>query len=243
MKRFAWLLCAALAAGLTPALAADSSPAVPSDWKMSGQVEESCSCDGACPCWWGNHPTKMTCSGAEAIFVDKGSYGGVRLDGLAMAEFDQSPEGKTMMESIGNWNFGYLYVDSKADPKQREALVKIAQEVFPPVPADRMKIRYVPITRTIEGNEHKVKIGDYGSFSAHVLSGGLGGTPTISNPPLPDPMHKSWSQGVTTSQTYNDAAKWDFANSNYMFMTFDTDSAEYAKFEEMVKKMMAEKAK
>ena len=55
MKRFAWLLCAALAAGLTPALAAlDSSPAVPSDWKMSGQVEESCSCDGACPCWSGD---------------------------------------------------------------------------------------------------------------------------------------------------------------------------------------------
>jgi hypothetical protein len=54
-------------------------------------------------------------------------------------------------------------------------------------------------------------------------------------------MHKSWSQGVTTRQTYDDGAKWDFANSNYMFATFDTDSAEYAKFEEMIKKMMAEK--
>src|SRR5689334_25065610 len=119
MKRLSVFLFAALAAGLNPALAADSSPAAPSAWKMSGQMEESCSCDGACPCWWGNHPTKMTCSGSEALFIDKGSYGGVKLDGLAMAQFVQSPEGKTMMESMGNWNFAYLYIDSKADAKQR----------------------------------------------------------------------------------------------------------------------------
>ena len=43
-------------------------------WKITGQLEEACSCDGACPCWWGNHPTKMTCSGSEALFIDKGSY-------------------------------------------------------------------------------------------------------------------------------------------------------------------------
>jgi hypothetical protein len=235
----------ALVLAVRPALGADAgtagAAATSSDWKMSWQMEESCSCDGACPCWWGNHPTKMTCSGTEALFIDKGSYGGVKLDGLSMAQFTQSPEGKTMMESMGNWNFAYLYIDAKADAKQREALAKIASEVFPPISPERMKTRFVPITRTVENGEHRVSFGDYGSFSAHLLPGGLGGTPTISNPPLPEPMHKSWSQGVTTRQTYNDAAKWDFANSNYMFATFDTDSAEYANFEEMVKKMMAEK--
>jgi hypothetical protein len=238
-------MCFALVLALGAAVAAESKPdsGKPNGWKMSGQMEESCSCDGACPCWWGNHPTKMTCGGVEALFIEKGSYGAVSLDGLSLAQFAQSPEGKTMMESMGNWNFGYLYIDSKADAKQREALLKISAEIFPPVPAERLKVRYVPITRTVEGGEHRVKFGDYGSFSAHLLPGGLGGTPTISNPPLPEPMHKQWNQGVTTRQTYADAAKWDFANSNYMFATFDTDSAEYAKFEEMVKKMMAEKGK
>jgi hypothetical protein len=235
------LVSIALAFAVRPALAAKSSAAPAPGWKMSGQMEESCSCDGACPCWWGNHPTKMTCSGSEALFIDKGSYGGVKLDGLSMAQFVQSPEGKTMMESMGNWNFGYLYIDSKADAKQREALAKIAAQVFPPIAPERMKTRFVPITRTVENGEHRVSFGEYGSFSAHLLPGGMGGTPTISNPPLPEPMHKQWSQGVTTRQTYSDAAKWDFANSNYMFATFDTDSAEYAKFEEMVKKMMSEK--
>src|SRR5258706_4869160 len=139
-------LAAALTIALRPALAADSSASPAPGWKMSGQMEESCSCDGACPCWWGNHPTKMTCSGSEALFIDKGSYGGVKLDGLSMAQFVQSPEGKTMMEAIGNWNFAYLYIDSKADAKQREALAKIAAEVFAPIAPERMKTRFIPIT-------------------------------------------------------------------------------------------------
>ena len=238
-----WIAGLAFALSLGAAMAAESKPeaAKPEAWKMSGQMEESCSCDSACPCWWGNHPTKMTCGGVEALFIEKGSYGGVKLDGLSFAQFTRSPEGKSMMESMGNWDFGYLYIDSKADAKQREAILEISSQMFPPVPPERVKVRYVPITRTVEGGEHRVNFGEYGSFAARLLPGGLGGTPTISNPLLPEPIHKSWSQGVTTRQTYNDAAKWDFANSNYMFATFDTDSNEYAKFEEMVKKMMAEK--
>ena len=74
-------------------------------WKVSGDLEEACSCDAACPCWFDCKPTKMTCGGGQVIFIEKGSYGDVPLDGLAIAMMGQSPEGKTMMESIGNWNF------------------------------------------------------------------------------------------------------------------------------------------
>jgi hypothetical protein len=74
-------------------------------WKVSGQLEEACSCDAACPCWFDSKPTKMTCGGGQVIFIEKGNYGDVPLDGLAFAFMGQSPEGKSMMESIGNWNF------------------------------------------------------------------------------------------------------------------------------------------
>ena len=52
-------------------------------WKVSGQLEEACSCDAACPCWFDSKPTKMTCGGGQVIFIEKGSYGDVPLDGLA----------------------------------------------------------------------------------------------------------------------------------------------------------------
>lgn len=74
-------------------------------WRISGELEEACSCDAACPCWWDSKPTKMTCGGGETLFIEKGNYGNVRLDGLAVGLIGQSPAGKSMMESFGNWNF------------------------------------------------------------------------------------------------------------------------------------------
>ena len=69
-------------------------------WKMSGQLEEACSCDAACPCWMDSKPTRMNCAGGQVIFIDKGTYGGVPLDGLAIGMFGQSPDGETMIKDI-----------------------------------------------------------------------------------------------------------------------------------------------
>src|ERR1700675_3428116 len=74
-------------------------------WKITGQLEEACSCDAACPCWFDSKPTKMTCGGGQVLFIRKGNYGKAELDGLASANMGQSPEGQAMMSSFGNWNF------------------------------------------------------------------------------------------------------------------------------------------
>jgi hypothetical protein len=213
-------------------------------WKMSGQLEEACSCNAACPCWFGSKPTRMNCSGGFAIFIDKGSYGTVPLDGLGAAFMGASPNGKTMMESIGDWDFVTMYIDEKANPEQRKALEAIMRETSPPAaPAERTHIRYVPITRKIEGAEHIVTLGGFGGFSAHLLPGGMGGSSRIVNPPGADPIHKEYEQGLTTRQTYTDSGqKWDWANSNYMYGTFQTDSDEYTKFSQAMAQQM-EKAK
>jgi hypothetical protein len=233
---------AALALLLTPLFrgpaAADSkAPMAGPSWKIDGELEEACSCDAACPCNFGNKPTKMTCDGGEAIFIRKGSYGKTSLDGLAMVAMAQTPEGKSMMESMGSWNFAYLYIDEKANADQRKALEAIAAQMFgPAAPADKMKTQYVPVTRSVNGNEHTVTIGSYGSFSGHLVAGGWGGPPKITNPPLPDPIHKEYMQGATTKVTYDDAAKWEFGNSNYVYTTFSVTDKDYA---EMMKKMEA----
>jgi hypothetical protein len=56
-------------------------------WKVAGELEEACSCHPACPCWFKSLPSRMTCDGAQVIFITKGKYGSTPLDGLAASSF------------------------------------------------------------------------------------------------------------------------------------------------------------
>ena len=211
-------------------------------WKIVGQLEEACSCNAACPCWFGSKPTHMTCGGGQFIFIEKGTYGNVSLDGLAVGNMVESPEGKSMMESYGNWKFSNVYVDEKANLQQREALLAITTKVLPIDSSPKKEIRYVAIQRTISGKEHAISLGQYGKFSGHLVEGGLGGAAKIVNPPGADPLHKEYDQGTTTLINFNDAGKsWNFENSNYMFGTFQLDSELYEKYAAGLAQKMAAK--
>lgn len=200
-------------------------------WKITGQLEEACSCDAACPCWFNSKPTKMTCGGGQVLFIAKGNYGKVKLDGLAIATMSQSPEGKSMMGSYGDWNFAYNYIDEKASPEQRKALEAIAGVVLTPGASKKTLTRSAPITRKIEGKDHEIVIGQYGTFRGHLLEGGLGGSAKITNPPGADPLHHEYAQGQTSKMTYNDADQnWSWGDSNYMLGTFTIDNLQYEKF-------------
>src|SRR5438552_16936206 len=183
---------------VTTAAAADKT-----SWKLSGELEEACSCRPACPCWFKSLPSRMTCDGAQIVFINKGHYGKVPLEGLAVGQFVQRPEHKSMFESFGNWNFDYVYIDEKADEQQREALKELALHFFP-LAAKKREYRFVPITRQIEGAEHITTIGNYGVCSGHLIEGGYDGAPKVTNPPLDDPTHKEFMQGQTTTHTYTD---------------------------------------
>ena len=200
-------------------------------WKITGQLEEACSCDAACPCWFDSKPTKMTCGGGQVLFIEKGTYGKTKLDGLAIANMSQSPEGKTMMGAFGDWNFSYNYIDERATPEQRKALEAIANVVLVPGASKKTETRYIAITRKIDGKVHEVSLGKYGTFRGRLLEGGMGGTPTVTNPPGAAPIHQEAAQGRTLNMTYNDADQnWSWDNSNYMLGKFTVDSAQYEKF-------------
>ena len=226
------------------AVAADAAPAPDSSakvkWKVAGELEEACSCRAACPCWFKSLPSRMTCDGAQIIFITKGRYGKIPLEGLALAQFVQSPEHQSMFESFGKWNFDYIYIDDKANEQQRQALKDLAQHLFPPA-AKAREYRFVPITRKIEGGEHVSTVGNYAYCSGHLIDGGYGGAPKVSNPPLADPTHKEFLQGEATRLTYNDAGQnWKYENSNYMRNKFSVTSREYEKYEEAMAKKMSQ---
>jgi len=213
-------------------------------WKISGQLEEACSCSAACPCWFDSLPTRMNCGGAQVIFIDHGRYGNVRLDGLAIGHFTQSPDNQTMMGSFGKWNFSYLYVDEKATPAQREALEAVGKIVLPYAGSGLTKIQYVPIKRVIDGKENKITVGEYSIIQGHLVEGGLGGHPKIVNPPGADPIHHEYFQGATTKLVYNDAGQnWNWKDTNYMRGQFTVDSEQYEKFTAGLAQKMADMKK
>ena len=231
MKTKSLILLCALVVSSGISLRAADQPNDKTPWKITGQLEEACSCDAACPCWFNSKPTKKTCGGGQVLFIEKGNYGNVKLDGLAMATMAQSLEGQAMMESYGNWHFAYNYIDNKATPEQRKALEAIARTILTPGASKKTQTRYVPITRKIEGKEHQITLGEYGTFHGHLIEGGLGGTPKIVNPPGADPLHREYAQGLTSRMTYTDANQnWSWDNSNYMFGTFTVDNLQYEKF-------------
>ncbi len=212
-------------------------------WQISGDLEEACSCNGPCPCWFKAPPSRMSCNGAQVVFVRKGSYGKTPLDGLAIAQFVKSPDGQTMADSLGNWNFDNVYIDEKANEDQRKALQEIAAHLFLPG-AKKREFHYVAIGRKIEGGHHSITVGQAASISGHLIEGGYGGPPKIVNAPLADPTHKEFLQGVTTKLTYTGAGQnWNYENSNYMFNHFSVTSAEYDKFEADMAKKMAQAKK
>jgi hypothetical protein len=230
---FAVILCAALtllsACKCACAEQAVATKKVP--WKISGELEEACSCNAACPCWFNSLPSRMNCGGVQVLFIKKGHYGKTKLDGLALAHFGQSPDGQTMMESFGKWNFSYLYIDEKATPEQREALEAIGKTVMPFASSGNAKIQYAPITRTVEGKDNKITVGSAGTFQGHPVEGGLGGYPKIVNPPGADPIHHEYTQGQAAKLIYSDAGQnWNLEGKNYMRGQFTVTSDEYEKY-------------
>jgi hypothetical protein len=110
-------------------------------------------------------------------------------------------------------------------------LEAIAAKVLTPGASKKTETRYVPITRKIEGKDHEIALGQYGTFQGHLVEGGLGGSPKIKNPPGADPLHHEYAQGRTSKMTYTDADQnWSWNNSNYMFGTFTIDNVQYEKF-------------
>ncbi len=222
-------LCVALVLCAGAASRCVAGEAKKTSWKVSGQLEEACTCNAACPCWFGSKPTMANCGGYQVLFIDRGRYSGVSLNGLAIANTVQSPDGKTMMESFGDWN-----------EQQRHALLEIAKAVLPTGSSKKQEVRYVAITRAMEGKQHKITVGQHGSFNGQLLEGGLGGAPKIINPPGADPLHASYLQGQTSKLIYTDAGQnWNLKDSNYMLADFSLTSEQYERYSAGLAQKMA----
>ncbi len=87
---------------------------------MKGQYLKNCSCDAGCPCDFNFEPTHHVCEGMTGMNVIEGNYDDVSLSGLKWMATYKWPG--PLHEGNGT---AQPFIDSKADQKQREALLQI----------------------------------------------------------------------------------------------------------------------
>ena len=90
------------------------------DWQIRGPKIGACSCDYGCPCEFNGRPTTGWCEGLEAMRIDRGWFGDVRLDGLLFAARFRWPG--AVHEGHGTAQGA---IDSRASEEQRAALMRI----------------------------------------------------------------------------------------------------------------------
>jgi hypothetical protein len=90
-------------------------------WHVVGDWFDVCRCDIPCPCEFAQAPTDNWCQGVLAWNIREGHYGNIRLDNLSLigvGEFEGN------LWAGAKAVFG-LFIDERADERQREALQMI----------------------------------------------------------------------------------------------------------------------
>lgn len=90
------------------------------DWLIRGPKLAGCNCNYGCPCEFNAPPTYEVCEGLEAMEIEEGHFGSVRLDGLRFAALYRWPgpvhRGGGTVQGV---------IDARANEAQREALLAI----------------------------------------------------------------------------------------------------------------------
>lgn len=148
-------------------------------YQVEGRLLEVCTCKVICPCWVGADPDGGICDGLLGWHVDKGNVEGKDVSGRTLVMLCHIP-GNILK---GNWTVR-IYVDDKATPEQRDALLDVWTGKLGGPVADLAKlvgkvdsIEQVPVTFDVKGAEGTVKIG--GAIEAAVAPfQGATGQPT-----------------------------------------------------------------
>jgi len=133
-------------------------------WHIKGALSEACTCNVPCTCNFGQGPSPHSyCYSVYSYEIKQGNFGDVKLDGLRFGAIDAS-KGNTM------------YLDTRAEGKQREALEAVARKVMR-VDGDRMGrskmlgIQWIKIDQQYDDRHDMLDLGTAGSFKTSYIMG------------------------------------------------------------------------
>ncbi len=155
-------------------------------WKVAGTYFEACNCNAACPCVFTGPPTDGECNALLAWHVDQGNFDGTRLDGLNAALFAHAPG--HMLQT--KWKVA-LYVDQKANDKQRDAMTKIFSgqagghlAALGPLIGEVLGVKSAAIDYRANGKQRSLTIPQVAQMEIEALVGQGGQDVTLSNIPF-----------------------------------------------------------
>lgn len=138
------------------------------DWRIKGLEFVNCNCDLGCPCQFMARPTHGDCHAFAAVRIEEGFLADTRLDGLSFAMTLKWPG--AIHEGNGE---AQAFVDERASPEQREAIMAILSgensepgATFFNVFASTMTKMHDPVfcpievSCDVEGRHAKVRVAD-----------------------------------------------------------------------------------
>lgn len=144
-------------------------------WQITGDYFENCNCDVVCPCLFSpnppltSQPTAGACEVAFGFHIDRGSYGGVSLDGLNVGMIARTPGAM----ADGNWSAA-IYLDERADERQRQALQTIftgtaggPMAILAPLISQVLGVTAAPITFRKDGRNRALEIPGIAHLAVH----------------------------------------------------------------------------
>ncbi len=151
-------------------------------WTFEADYLQGCNCDYGCPCEFSAPPTQGFCDGLGAWRINRGSYGNVRLDGLALGFAAHWP--KAIHEGNGTV---CLFFDQRANPAQREALLRIASgqagglpfEILATTFSKILDPQYLPFEFDLQGINSSVKAGDLVRIGMESIKNPVTGEPEV----------------------------------------------------------------
>lgn len=156
-------------------------------WLIKGEYFENCTCDVLCPCLTSAMDTPgdgERCQVPFFVRIDEGYLDDVRLDGLHFVMLVDSPA----RMADANWRVG-LYLDERADERQRAALEQILwgelggmPELVAGLSGERLGVKVVPIEYSGEGNRRVGRIPGIADFDVeNIVVTPDGGPITVKN--------------------------------------------------------------
>jgi hypothetical protein len=154
-----------------PPLSNEAQPAEPAlakSWKITGALTEACTCSVPCSCNFGEGPSPHSyCYPFYSYHIRKGNYGDIVLDDLHFGSGDMR-------------GGRHMFIDERADERQREALRLIMARVIERAPADEAEkkakeiakdVRYEAVEQSYDDRKNHLKVAGFGEFAADYVMG------------------------------------------------------------------------
>lgn len=149
-------------------------------WFFDADYLQACNCDYGCPCEFSAPPTDGFCEGVGVWKIERGTYDDVSLDGLGLGFAAKWPQAIHQ----GNGTV-CLFIDERANPQQRDALLDIGSgnagglpfEILATTFSTVMEPRFVPFDVNVDGLHSTARVGDAVRIALEEIRNPVSGQP------------------------------------------------------------------